>query len=96
MVLRMKNSIKSYRLAIIFILLIWSNSSLLAQAQTKPKLILQITVDQNNSRFGFAIAYKVAKRHAIKIAYTSGVSTRYRADFNSVILAYQYMWFDNK
>ncbi len=46
--------------------------------------------------FWFALAYKVAKHHAIKIAYTSGVSTRHGADFNSVIITYQYMWFDIK
>jgi hypothetical protein len=50
--------------------------------------------NQNNSRYGMALAYRVGKHNAIKVAYTSGVSTRYGADFNSVILAYQFMWFD--
>jgi hypothetical protein len=52
--------------------------------------------NQNNSRFGLALAYRVAKHHSLKIGYTSGVSTRYGADFNSIILAYQFMWFDKK
>ena len=51
---------------------------------------------QRNSRFGAAFAYRVSKHHALKIAFTSGVSTRYGADFNTFLLAYQFMWFDKK
>ena len=51
---------------------------------------------QKNSRFGAAFAYRINKNHALKIAYTSGVSTRYGADFNTILLAYQFMWFDKK
>lgn len=43
---------------------------------------------QKNSRFGAAFAYRINKNHALKIAYTSGVSTRYGADFNTILLAY--------
>lgn len=50
--------------------------------------------NQNNTRFGMALAYRVAKQHALKVAYINGTSTRYGADFNSVILAYQFLWFD--
>lgn len=49
---------------------------------------------QRNSRFGAAFAYRINKYHVLKIAYTSGVSTRYGADFNTILLAYQFMWFD--
>ncbi len=49
---------------------------------------------QQNSRVGIAFAYKVAKRHSLKIAATSGVSTRYGANFTTVLVAYQFMWFD--
>jgi hypothetical protein len=56
---------------------------------------LEQSQNQNNSRFGLALAYRVTRNHAIKVGYTSGISTRYGADFNSVILAYQYMWFDS-
>ena len=49
---------------------------------------------QNSSRFGAAFSYKLSKHNALKIAFTSGLSTRYGADFTSVILAYQFIWFD--
>lgn len=49
---------------------------------------------QNNGRFGGAFAFRITKGHALKIAYTSGVSTRYGADFNTLLIAYQFMWFD--
>ena len=51
---------------------------------------------QNSSRFGAAFAYKLSKHNALKIAFTSGLSTRYGADFTSIILAYQFLWFDKK
>jgi len=51
---------------------------------------------QNNSRFGVAFAYKINKHNALKIAFTSGISTRYGSDFTSLLLAYQFMWFDKK
>jgi len=50
---------------------------------------------QNSSRYGAAFAYKLSKHNALKIAFTKGLSTRYGADFTSVILAYQFLWFDN-
>jgi len=49
---------------------------------------------QKNSRFGAAFAYRLNKNNALKMAFTSGVSTRYGADFNTILLAYQFMWFD--
>ncbi len=49
---------------------------------------------QNNSRFGAAFAYRINKNHALKIAYTNGISTRYGADFTTLLIAYQFMWFD--
>ena len=48
---------------------------------------------QNNSRIGAAFSYRVAKHHSLKVAYTTGFSTRYGADFNTFILAYQVIWF---
>ncbi len=49
---------------------------------------------QNNSRYGAAFAYRLSKNHALKIAFTSGVSTRYGSDFSTFLVAYQFMWFD--
>jgi len=51
---------------------------------------------QRNSRFGAAFAFRINKHNALKIAFTSGVSTRYGADFKTLIVAYQFMWFENK
>ena len=51
-------------------------------------------VPQNNSRFGAAVAYKLGKHSGIKLAYTSGFSTRAGADFNTLIFGYNYIWFD--
>ena len=48
---------------------------------------------QSNSRIGVAFSYRVAKHHSLKMAYTTGFSTRYGADFNTFILAYQVIWF---
>ena len=48
---------------------------------------------QNNSRIGAAFSYRVAKHHSLKVAYTTGFSTRYGADFNTFIVAYQVLWF---
>ena len=49
---------------------------------------------QQNSRYGAAFAYRIKKHHALKVAYTSGISTRYGANFSTVLIAYQFMWFD--
>ena len=49
---------------------------------------------QRNSSYGAAFAYRINKNHALKIACTSGISTRFGADFNTILLAYQFMWFD--
>lgn len=49
---------------------------------------------QKNSRYGAAFAYRLSKNNALKIAFTSGVSTRYGANFTTFLVAYQFMWFD--
>lgn len=48
---------------------------------------------QSNSRIGAACSYRLAKHHSVKLAYTSGFSTRYGADFDTFIVAYQFIWF---
>jgi hypothetical protein len=45
-----------------------------------------------NTRFGVALAIPITKGHALKIAYNAGTSTRFGANFNTFILAYQFMW----
>lgn len=51
---------------------------------------------QNNNRYGLAFAYKVSKHSSLKLAWTNGFITTYGGDFNSLLLAYQYIWFDKK
>lgn len=49
---------------------------------------------QQSSKYGLAFAYKLNNNHAVKFALTSGISTRYGADFTTIAIAYQFMWFD--
>ncbi|MEN8203376.1 MAG: transporter [Bacteroidota bacterium] len=49
---------------------------------------------RRGSRYGMAFAYRFTRHSALKIALTSGLSTRYGADFTTAILAYQFIWFD--
>ncbi|MCD4731978.1 MAG: hypothetical protein K8R74_15335 [Bacteroidales bacterium] len=51
---------------------------------------------QRNSRYGAAFAYRLNKHNSLKLAFSSGISTRYGANFNTLLLAYQFMWFDKK
>ena len=47
---------------------------------------------QENARFGVTAAYPLTRRAALKLAWVSGLSTRLGADFDSLILLYQYRW----
>jgi hypothetical protein len=50
----------------------------------------------NNARYGLAFAYKLSGHHSLKAAYTNGFITSTGDDFNTFLLAYQYLWFDKK
>jgi hypothetical protein len=47
-----------------------------------------------NSRFGLTAAFPLGRRQSLKVAWTSGVSTRVGGDFDSVTAAWQILWFD--
>ena len=49
---------------------------------------------QNNSRLGATLSLPVAGRQSIKIAYSTGASTRTGANFDTVAVVWQYLWFD--
>lgn len=49
---------------------------------------------QNTSRYGLVFSYKVSRHSALKLGFTSGITARYGADFTTLVLAYQYIWFD--
>jgi hypothetical protein len=51
---------------------------------------------QKNSRTGIAFAYRLNNQNSIKIAATTGVTTRYGSDFTTLLVAYQFLWFDKK
>ncbi len=48
----------------------------------------------NTSRYGLAFAFKMSKHSALKLGFTSGITARYGADFTTLALAYQFIWFD--
>lgn len=52
--------------------------------------------NQNSSRLGATFAHKLGSKSALKLAFTSGVTTRYGADFTTFAVTYQLMWFDKK
>lgn len=51
---------------------------------------------QKNTRSGIVFSYSFKKGHSLKALATTGVTTRYGADFTTFALAYQYLWFDKK
>lgn len=51
---------------------------------------------QNNSRAGFTFAYKLNNNSSLKVLYSNGLITRYGSNFKSVLISYQYGWFDKK
>jgi hypothetical protein len=53
---------------------------------------VEASTDQKNGRFGATAAYPLTRRASLKLAWATGVSTRLGADFDSIILVYQYRW----
>ncbi|MFN7986568.1 MAG: transporter [Thermoanaerobaculia bacterium] len=49
---------------------------------------------QKNSRVGLTASYPVARGHSVKLSFATGASTRIGQDFNTIGLAWQYMWLD--
>jgi len=48
---------------------------------------------QNTSRYGMVCSYRLSQHNALKLGFTSGITARYGANFTSIVLAYQYIWF---
>jgi hypothetical protein len=48
---------------------------------------------QRNSRLGLTLALPVGRRSAVKVAWASGFTTRVGADFDSLGVAFQMVWF---
>jgi hypothetical protein len=49
---------------------------------------------QENSRAGLTLSVPVSTRQSVKLSWSTGTSTRIGGDFDSVSLAWQYLWFD--
>ena len=49
---------------------------------------------QENSRVGLTASYPVARGHSVKLSVATGATTRSGQDFNTIGLAWQYMWLD--
>lgn len=49
-----------------------------------------------NNRYGLSFAYRLTKKSSLKAAYTNGLFTLSGADFNTFLVAYQFLWFDKK
>jgi hypothetical protein len=48
--------------------------------------------NQKSSRVGGTVGFNLSRRHGLKLAYVSAVSTRIGADFETFLAAYQYRW----
>jgi len=51
---------------------------------------------QSNSRAGLTLALPVGRRSALKISWATGFTTRIGADFDSLGVAWQTVWFDRR
>jgi len=51
---------------------------------------------QVNNRFGLSFAYRLNNNNSLKAAYTNGIFTASGADINTLLIAYQFLWFDKK
>ncbi len=49
---------------------------------------------QSNSRYGATFAAPLTQGHSLKFSASKGASTRTGSDFNSILVAWQFMWFD--
>jgi len=49
---------------------------------------------QNTWKFGIVFALPLKNNQALKFAFTNGLTASYGADFNTLVVAYQFMWFD--
>jgi hypothetical protein len=49
---------------------------------------------QANARVGVTLAVPIGARHALKLAWSEGATTRIGGDFSNYAIAWQYTWFD--
>lgn len=51
---------------------------------------------QNNSRVGVTVSLPLMKTQSIKVAYSAGAVARVGSNFNTLSVAWQYVWFDKR
>ena len=51
---------------------------------------------QSNSRYGATFAAPLVKGHSLKFSASTGATTRTGTDFNTILVAWQYTWFDRR
>jgi Putative MetA-pathway of phenol degradation len=49
---------------------------------------------QSNSRLGATVSLPLAKQQSLKVSYSSGVSARVGANFRTLAVSWQYVWFE--
>jgi hypothetical protein len=47
---------------------------------------------QSTTRFGRTLAHALTPSHGLSVTFTTGVRSKVGADFDSIGVAYQYMW----
>jgi hypothetical protein len=52
------------------------------------------TARQSNARLGATLAWPIGRQQSLKVAVSTGASTRTGTDFNTVALAWQLLWLD--
>ena len=51
---------------------------------------------QSNSRLGATFAAPITHGQSLKFAVSTGATTRTGTDFDSILVAWQFMWFDRR
>jgi hypothetical protein len=52
----------------------------------------EIDNEQTNNRVGATLAIPITSHHSLKAVFTSGITTRAGADFDTLVIAWQYRW----
>lgn len=47
---------------------------------------------QENTRTGFTLSIPLGRQHGLAFSYSTGLTTRIGAEFDSLLIAYRYMW----
>jgi hypothetical protein len=51
---------------------------------------------QRNSRLGATVSFPLAERQSIKVGYSTGATTRFGGDFNTLAVGWQLSWVDTR